>query len=235
MSVQSAPIPAVDRSVAGAHPLVPAVAGIALIAFPVLETAGAVTAPPKGDGPDAYLASLGADPALTWLSASLLHYSWVLFALGVLAAIGLVRGRRGRLLTSVVAVVTSFSAIQLSGLVLGDWYGAAIDRALPAGRATAVFDGATADPWSAVWLLSGQLVGFAGVLLVVVALARAGVLSWWLLALPVAGLVALIALGPVLGAVGFGIGTLIGGAPMAVVGLRLLQRGSARVRREELA
>src|SRR5689334_10606202 len=72
-------------------------AGLALIAFPVLYTAGVATSPPQAsDASRDYVASLGADPWVTALSAGLLHYAWVAFALGVLATTGLVRGPRGR-------------------------------------------------------------------------------------------------------------------------------------------
>ena len=68
-------------------------AGLALVAFPLLFTAGIATSPPQASDSTAdYVASLGADPALTALSAGLLHYSWVAFALGVLATIGLSAG-----------------------------------------------------------------------------------------------------------------------------------------------
>ena len=62
-------------------------------------------------------------------------------------------------------------------------------------------------------------------------LARAGVVSWWLLLAPVIGFAGFVVPVP------FGIlaGMALSVAPMIVVGARLMQRASARVRREELA
>lgn len=207
-------------------------AGLALIAFPVLFTAGIATAPPQAsDASRDYVASLGADPGVTALSAGLLHYSWVAFALGVLAVIGLVRGPRGRVVVPLAAITASFSAMQLSGLLLYDWFVSAAANAVPLDQATAIFDTAVADPWVATWLISGRFVGFVGIPLVIAALARAGVVSWWLLGASVIGFAGFF----VPGSLGVLAGMFVSTAPMIVVGVRLLQRASARVRREELA
>ncbi|MHC1562627.1 hypothetical protein ACR9E3_26995 [Actinomycetospora sp. C-140] len=207
-------------------------AGLALIAFPVLFTAGVATSPPQAsDAPADYVASLGADPGLTALSAGLLHYSWVAFALGVLAIIGLVRGPRGRVVVPLAAILTSFSAIQLSGLLLSDWFTGAAARAMPLEAATALTEGVWADPWVSTWMISGRFVGFVGIPLVVAALARAGVVSWWLLAVSVIGFAGFF----VPGTYGVLVGMFVSTAPMIVVGVRLIQRASARVRRAEIA
>lgn len=215
-----------DRSEGGAHPFLRQAAGLALLAFPVVLTAGMATSPPQAsDSTRDYVASLGVDPDLTGLSAGLLHYSWVLFALGVLATVGLVPGRRGRLVTGIVALVTSFSAIQISGLLLGDWFASAMARALPLDQAAALFDGVYANPWTATWMSSGRFVGFVGVPLLVAALAWARVLRWWLVALPFAGTAIMIGLGGVLpGFTALALGSLVGAVPMVVIGLRLLRR-----------
>jgi hypothetical protein len=60
---------------------------------------------------------------------------------------------------------------------------------------------------------------------------RAGVVSWWLLAAPVAGFAAFFV--PLPAAIL--VGMFVSSAPMILVGVRLLQRASARVRREEAA
>ena len=197
--------------------------GIALLAVPVLMAGGMLTIPPGEDGvtTSSYVGSLAATPWSTGLSAGLLHYAWVLFALGVLAVPALVRGR-GRTLTTVVAVAMSFSAIQLSGLLLGDWYAMALGRALPLDQAATIFEAANASPWVTAWLFSGQVVGIAGVLLVTLALAWSRSVSWWLVALPILGTVAMAALG-VLGSAGLAIGTIISLAPLFVIGVKLLR------------
>jgi hypothetical protein len=199
--------------------------GIALLASPLLLAGGMVTIPPGEDGvtTTSLLASLGATPWLTTLSAGLLHYSWVLFALGVLAVPALVRGR-GRGLTGVVAVLMSFSSIQLSGLLLGDWYGMELARRLPLDQAAVIFDAVDPDPWVATWLLSGKVVGFVGVLLVTLALAHGRAVSWWLVALPVVGMASLIVLPAVLGMAGAGLGILVAASPLLVIGAKLVRQ-----------
>ncbi|MFC5062624.1 hypothetical protein [Actinomycetospora atypica] len=199
--------------------------GIALLATPVVMAGGMLTIPPGEDGvtTSSYLGSLAATPWLTGLSAGLLHYSWVLFALGVLAAPGLVRGR-GRVLTGAVAAAMSFCAIQISGLLLGDWYGMALGRALPLDQAAGIFEAADANLWVTTWMYSGKLVGFAGVLLVTAALAWSRAVSWWLVALPVLGTVAMAGLGMLLGNLGAGIGMIISMAPLFVIGAKLLRQ-----------
>ncbi|GLZ44313.1 hypothetical protein Acsp06_04980 [Actinomycetospora sp. NBRC 106375] len=235
MSTTSAPTTAIATPTAapatGTSP-VRLAAGLALIAFPVLLVAGVATSPPQAsDAPADYVASLGTDPGLTALSAGLLHYSWVAFALGVLAIIGLVRGPRGRVVVPLAAIVTSFSAIQLSGLLLSDWFTGAAARAMPLEAATALTEGVWADPWVSTWTISGRVVGFVGIPLVIAALARAGVVSWWLLGVSVIGFAGFV----VPGTYGVLAGMAVATAPMIVVGVRLIQRAAARVRREELA
>ena len=89
---------------------VPTILGGLSMAFaPLLFLGGAATSPPQENGsPAAYIDSLGNDPFLTAVSANLFHYSWVLFAFGALACLGLVRGRRGRTLTMVGALAAAF-------------------------------------------------------------------------------------------------------------------------------
>ena len=80
-----------------------------------------------------------------------------------------------------------------------------------------------------------------GVPILVAALARAGVVSWWWLVAPVAGFAAIIVLPGVLAPlgvdelVGVGVGMFVGALPVAVMGLRLIQRASSRVRAQEAA
>jgi hypothetical protein len=199
--------------------------GIALLASPLLLAGGMVTIPPGEDGTTAgYVASLAATPWLTALSAGLLHYSWVLFALGILAVPALVRGSRGRGVVGVAAVAMSFCAIQISGLLLGDWYAMAAGRAVGAQQGAAIFEAAGSDLWMSTWLYSGKLVGFLGVALVVAALAYARAASWWLLALPVAGTASMVVLPGLLGNVGLAVGVLLTFGPLFVLGAQLVRQ-----------
>ncbi|MDL5158480.1 hypothetical protein [Actinomycetospora termitidis] len=227
MTTLDAPTTAITPTPATAprRNLLTSAGGIALIASPLLLAGGMATIPPGEDGTTAgYVASLAATPWLTGLSAGLLHYSWVLFALGVLAVPALVRGSRGRGVVGVVAVAMSFCAIQISGLLLGDWHAMAVGRAVPREQAGAIFEAATTDLWTTTWLWSGKLVGFAGVALVVIALAWARSVSWWLLALPVLGTASMMVLPMLLGNAGIALGMLISVGPLFVIGAKLVRQ-----------
>jgi hypothetical protein len=199
--------------------------GIAMIAAPLLLTGGMLAIPPGEDGTSAgYVGSLAGTPWLTALSAGLLHYSWVFFALGVLAVPALVRGR-GRALTGVVAVVTSFCSIQLSGLLLGDWFNMAAGRTVGNEQGAAIFDAVQgSDLWLSSWYWSGKIVGFVGILVLVLTLAYARAVSWWLVALPIVGTAAMMVLPDLLGLPGLAIATLIGFGPAAVIGAKLVRQ-----------
>ena len=195
--------------------------GLAMITAPLLFVAGAATSPPQEDGSAAsYIDSLGDDPFMTALSANLFHYSWVLFAFAALAAIGLVRGRRGRTLTLVGGLAAAFGSIQFTGLLYSDWVLEALDTQLSMGQAVDVFEHVNGAASISVWLLTAKLFGLLGFPLLFAGLARAGVISWWLVPL---SLLPMVAFGVLGGAVGIAI-ALACYAPNFVVGTRLVQR-----------
>lgn len=201
-----------------------ALGGVALVAAPLLITAGAATSPPQKSGADAdYIASLAADPALTSLSATLFHYGWVLFAFGALAALGLVRGRRGRGLTTVGALLGAFGSIQMSGLLLSDWFLGSLGNTVSMDDAVAVFTGVQ-DPAFSMWMLSAKVGAVLFLPVAFMGLARAGVLSWWIAPLP---LFSMVAFGVVGGPVGIGLAAVLY-APSYVAGARLLVRSRTR-------
>ena len=130
-----------------------------MIAAPLLFVAGAATSPPQEDGSAAsYIDSLGNDPFLTALSANLFHYSWVLFAFAALAAIGLVRGSRGRTLTLVGGLAAAFGSIQFTGLLYSDWVLEALDNQLSMGQAVDIFEHVNGAASISIWLLTRQAV-----------------------------------------------------------------------------
>ena len=132
--------------------------GAALIAAPLLFTGGMLTSPEQtAPGTAGYIESLAANPALSLWSANLLHYGWVALAFGAIATIGLLRGRRGRVFLPIAAALVMFGAIQMSGLLLSDWF------LISAGNTLAIED--------AVLLGMGLLS---------LALARAKAISWWI-------------------------------------------------------
>ena len=196
--------------------------GLAMITAPLLFVAGAATSPPQEDGSaSSYIDSLGDDPFMTALSANLFHYSWVLFAFAALAAIGLVRGPRGRTLTVVGGLAAAFGSIQFTGLLYSDWVLEALDNQLSMSQAVDIFEHVNGAASISVWLLTAKLFGLLGFPVLFAGLARAGVISWWLVPLSLLPMVAFGVLGGVLGIV-LAIACY---APNFVVGARLVQRG----------
>lgn len=210
-----------DRAAPSALSALGPLGGVALALSSLLFVAGAATSPPQEDGsPGAYIESLGADPFLTGLSANLFHYSWVLAAFGALAAIGLVRGSRGRRTTVLGGLAAAFGSIQFTGLLYSDWVLAALDQQVSAATAVSVFEDVTGAPSVAIWLMSAKVLGLLGFPLLYAGLARAGVISWWLVPL---SLLPMIAFGVLGGPVGIALAVLCY-APSYVVGWRLVQR-----------
>lgn len=153
--------------------------GLALIAAPVLLTAGMLTSPEQsGPGAGAYIESLAADPALSLWSANLLHYGWVLLALSAFATLGLLRSKRGRVFVSIATIMLTFGAIQMSGLLLSDWFLISAGNTLPIGDAV-MMDAAAKEGSVEVWRLTGMVGGILGIGLLSLSLARARAISWW--------------------------------------------------------
>ncbi|WNV76104.1 hypothetical protein [Geodermatophilus sp. DSM 44513] len=223
LQTPSTTTPAPGRRSAGS--LLLPIAGGALVLGSVLFVAGMVTSPPQDSMADAdYIASLARDEARTTLSALLLHYGTMLTGLAWLAAPALVRGRRGAGLAVAGALMAALGMVTVAGNVLFDFWTGAVGRLLEASTAEAVFadvhGSAAMAVVGTVTLLGlvGPLVGYAG-------LARAGVISWWLLAPAVVSLVlaTVLTFSPLL----YGGLMLLGAVPAVVVGLRLLQRNRA--------
>ncbi|GAA2395402.1 hypothetical protein [Nonomuraea africana] len=205
-------------------------AGGALVLAPALMFGGMLTSPPQADdSSERYLASLAADYGVSLLSANLLHYAWVLIALGVPATLTLLRGRRGRGLTAAGVALSTFGAIQMSGMLLSDWFTGAMPNTVPLADAAKVFDTVTADPSLALWRLTGILCGVAMLPLLMAGLARAGVVGWWTVPVILLPFVAAAMLPAYVGAAV----ALACYAPLVLVGVRLLRRSAADVVRAE--
>jgi hypothetical protein len=195
-------------------------AGIALAAYPVLFMLGMIFSPAQTEPGDAgYIQSLAADPGTSILSAAFLHYAWVALALGVMGVIALVPGRRGRGWVAVAAVVVAFGAVQMSGLLLSDWFLIGMGNTLPIEDAVAVNEAAKQGLELTTWLLSAQVFTMLGIPALTLGLARARVVSWWIAPLPVLafvvpmfnlGLVASIAFLPLM-------------APVVIAGIKLVR------------
>ena len=208
-------------------------AGALLLTTPLLMFGGMVTSPPQDDDSlPAYLASLARDWDLSILSASLLHYYWVVLALAVPAAVTLLRGGRGRVLTQVGVAATMLGAIQMSGLLFADWFNAAMPGVVGLDTAVKVTEIVNGDPSMAVWLQTGRVFGLLAPALLMAGLARNGVLGWWTVPVVVLPIVGGPIVGSFAGAAGAVVGSLVGAllcAPFVIAGLRLLRRAAADV------
>ncbi len=194
-------------------------AGAALVAYPLLFSAGMLFSPPQvEEGEAGYIASLAADPFTSIVSANLLHYSWVALALGVMGLVTLV-GRRGRAWVSIAAVLVAFGSVQMSGLLLSDWFLIAAGNVLSPEQAFTLNEVAK-DASVAVWAIGAQVFTLLGIPALTMGLARARVASWWIAPLPLlAFVVPMFNLGPV-AAVAFV--PLM--APVIVAGVKLIRQ-----------
>jgi len=198
-------------------------AGAALVAGPVLWAAGMWTSPSAAGTTDAdYITSLGRDGTITQVSALFLHYGNLLIGLGVLAAASLVRGPKGSRLTVAGAILTALGFTNVSGMLLSDWWNLSAAQHLSVEQAAQVFGGFKDS--SLLFLWNGfEMASLLGTILLLVGLARAGVLAWWNLAIFVAGFAGLILIPwdlPKLSA----LAVLVGFSPFAAIGVRLLRR-----------
>ena len=225
-SFSSASAPAVPAGGPSPHPrpsLLPALAGGALVLGTVAFLAGGLTSPSQQSRSAAdYIASLARDPLVTAASALLLHWGNILIGLGAPAIPSLLRGPRGRRFVVPGAVLTALGFVNVSGLVLSDWWNAAAGAQLSPEQATSLFDAVWNGPLLQLWK-GTQSLAFAGLLLMLVGLIRAGVLRWWVALLLPAGIAgtALIPLSQpqlVAGAAALAF------APLTIMGVRLVSR-----------
>jgi hypothetical protein len=195
----------------------------ALMAGPLLWSAGMLTSPEQDSMADAdYVSSLARDITQTEISALFLHYGNLLIGLGVLAAPALVRGRRGGLLTVVGSLLAAIGFTNVSGMILSDWWNAAIGTLLPVEQAAEVF--AMFKASDLLWVWNGtELFSLLGPVLLLAGLARAGVLGWYTIGLLVGGVVALMTISPSMPQL-TALWILVGFSPFALIGLRLVQR-----------
>jgi hypothetical protein len=218
----STTVPAPARS---AGSLLLPIAGGALIAGSLLYVAGMATSPTADSMASAdYIASLARDPGQTALSALLLHYGNLVLGLAWLAAPALVRGLKGRISTVVGALMSALGLVTVAGFVLYDFWTGGIGRELTPGTAESLFESVNSSPGLAVIGIVTVL-GLVGPLVGYVGLARAGVISWWLLVPAVAALAASASME--FSPLPFAAFALVGAIAPVAVGLRLIQRNRA--------
>ena len=198
-------------------------AGASLVAGVLCWSAGMVFSPDSESMADAdYIASMARDLTDTQVSALFLHYANLLLGVGVLAAPSLVRGARGLGLVVVGALMTCLGFLNVSGMVLSDWWNAATGRLLSEEQAVAVFRHVQEASLLQLWK-GTEILAMLGVLLVLGGLARAGVLGWWTLGVFVVGFVGLMIWGATM-PLAAAAGVLVAFSPFAMIGVRLVQR-----------
>jgi len=199
------------------------IAGGLLIAGPALTFAGMLTAPTQtDDSTAAYVESLARDSSLTQISALFLHYSNMTMALGLIAAPLLIRGVRGRLLTLIGMLAAVLTMLNISGAVKDDWWRMVIGQTVPLDVAVRISDTVDAQAWLSPWR-DTAMIGFLGLLLVYIGLARAGVLGWWAPAVYVVALVGMFTV-PVSLTFVYGLTFTALFAPLAVLGFLTIRR-----------
>ena len=114
------------------------------------------------------------------------------------------------------------TSVNVSGLILSDWWNAAVGTLLEPKEAEAVFAHVKGSSMLGLWA-GTEVLMIVGSIMVLAGLARAGVLGWWTIGLFVVGVGAMFALGGILPlAAAFAV--LVGFGPYALIGLRLVQR-----------
>ncbi|WP_248960125.1 hypothetical protein [Sphaerisporangium perillae] len=166
-------------------------AGVALILAPALLLLSMII-DPTGESGQAEGLAYAAHPGAMSVAATLLHYCWVLLVPGVLGMLHLVR-RRGVVLAHVAGVLSVLGLVNLSGLMLVDFFESAAYLRLPPEQAAALIDAAGMPAVIAGWQLPGMAGSLLGLVLAAFAVVRAGKAGWWLPAGTITGLAGFVA------------------------------------------
>lgn len=128
------------------------------------------------------------NPGAVGVSATLLHYAWILWVPGVIGLVHLVR-RKGVVLAHIAGVIAVLGLINFSALMISDFFDIVAYQMLPADQAEKLMQDAAQPAMIAAWQLPGMIGSFLGLVLVAVAYARAGRAGWWFPAGVLAGIV----------------------------------------------
>ncbi|MEU6408064.1 hypothetical protein [Microbispora sp. NPDC046933] len=193
-------------------------AGLCLIIAPLVYVAGILTDPAlrQGRGDDT-VGVYGQYPEQVSVSASVLHWSWVLLLPGIIGMIHLIR-QRGVVFGHIAGGIAFLGIVNFSSLMLGDFFYSRLERALPAAEGAGLADQAFADPGARFAFQMPGFIGLFGLFLLGLALAYARRGPWWAPFAILAG---------ILSAPIFPYGTIAGGAlylaGAGVIGLRMLR------------
>ena len=176
--------------------------------------------------PRGMFVAYGADRAGADLAATVLHYGFALFGIGMLLAALALAGRRGRGVALLGGVLGAIGFVNMSGAVLSDWYDAYNASVFGPDKAMEMSAAASSMPaLTAGWMIPGALGCALGPVLLAVGLARGRITAWWTVVLPVA-MVALTAFAQDLlgGATGFLVTLVLAIAFGVVAGVGLVRR-----------
>jgi hypothetical protein len=193
-----------ERPPAPAVQVYPMIARVAAVLTPlgVALAAASTLADPTSPEPEprGMYVAYGADPAGVDIAATLLHQGVLAMGVGLLLAGLAPAAGRGRVLAGVGGALAAIGFLDLSGTVVEDWLDAHLSALLGPDQAMALGQAALDAPGFSVGVELPVLAGATvGPIVLTAGLARAGLLPWWILALPVlaAGLFPLVdAIGP---------------------------------------
>jgi hypothetical protein len=168
----------------------------ALVAGPLLMIAGAFLDPPGAGPSERELVQVYADNMSRMdISATVLHLAFVMFALGLFGAGCLAHGKGRRLaLTGGVASFVAFTFV--SGFLLFDWVSAVLGRELGVDAAADLMNQIDGPGLALGWVIPQVACLLLGPVVLAVGLARAGLVPWWLVAMPALASVAQLVDGP---------------------------------------
>ncbi|GLX07679.1 hypothetical protein [Microbispora sp. NBRC 16548] len=151
-------------------------AGTSLILAPLCLLLGMAVDPsePGVDDPLAY----AHNPGAVGVSATLLHYAWILWVPGVIGLVHLVR-KKGVVLANIAGVVAVLGLINFSALMISDFFDIVAFQMLPVDQAEKLMQDAAQPAMTIAWQMPGMIGSFLGLVLVAVAYAWGGRAGWW--------------------------------------------------------
>jgi hypothetical protein len=186
--------------------------GLCLIAGPLLALVGGLITPwETADTTAAYLTALAENPARAQASAVLLYFGYLLMAVGVFGMMHLLR-RRAVVLGHVAGALAVWDWVSLPGMLSVDFYDLSLAAHADRGAAIGISDRAVMGV--------PVLLGILGLVLLVVALWRAGFVPAWVPAVLLVGTAASFVGPPT--AVYFTVGTAAWLASLGYVGVKML-------------
>ena len=200
------------------------VAGICLIAGPLLLLVGGAVTPSEGsDGPSAYMKSVAADPGAHEWGTVAFVLGFALLVPGLVGAVHLLR-HRAVVLGHVFGSLAILGAVMFTALASTTFYDIAIASSLPLDQATKVNDAVEDVSGAGIVLIPALFGTFVGLIGTAIALWRGGWTPAWVAAAGAGGMI-LVVIGDGNQALGIAgsVALLVG---YGYVGLQMLRMGN---------